>query len=612
MSYLHKCRQIRVRFPAARVRRKGRLALILLTLTVLFILGPLAAQAPAAAPGTPPAAAKGARTILDLQPFSQQSSIRITNARGEEGSATLINLNQEVNVWYLLRLSWNGGVRKEDYHLENANPHKRKILLDAAYPGGLVLQEGAGRSACDLWKTAPRNSLTEARASGATYAPLCGGACYLRNPAKGYRTAIESAAEFLRDNIPAGEKIETFLRDEFIVGTYREKAKTQEEQRQPPAGPPRVRQGNLPASAWLDPRQRDQIIASSHLGIDIGEPAPQGISPGSWYPAKDIPGVSVSLIAARMIAPEILGSYRRVVSGLDAVEADSLVYLCAFDLDRFEIKFSRGTDHPRVGWADRVLERMQDKSLPGPDGIGDVAPLVSTGLISPGDAVRTAAAFTGGFKRTHGAFIWGELATRNAGSHYGFIESGVVFSRLQPGLSTLYTLVNGRMEMDTWTESENRLLPGVASARQNGVPIITAFDPVTAISVPGPLVTRWGEGNWSGSQDKKLRTLRAGAAVQEIDGKRFLVYAVFTSATPSAMARVFQAYRCRYAMLLDMNALELTYMAVYKRQGPNLIVQHLIRGMAEVDRSVKGKYLPRFFGYPDNRDFFYLLRKEAS
>ena len=131
------------------------------------------------------------------------------------------------------------------------------------------------------------------------------------------------------------------------------------------------------------------------------------------------------------------------------------------------------------------------------------------------------------------------------------------------------------------------------------------------MSVPGPLVSRWGEGNWSGSVDRKLRTLRAGAALQEADGKRFLLYAVFTSATPSAMARVFQAYRCGYAMHLDMNALEHTYMALYRREGTSLSVQHLIRGMSQVDKSVKGSYLPRFLGYPDNRDFFYLLRKGA-
>ena len=48
----------------------------------------------------------------------------------------------------------------------------------------------------------------------------------------------------------------------------------------------------------------------------------------------------------------------------------------------------------------------------------------------------TVAAFVGGFKRSHGAFRYGPLALVNHGSHYGFMQQGVVFSKLQPGLAT--------------------------------------------------------------------------------------------------------------------------------------------------------------------------------
>ena len=126
-------------------------------------------------------------------------------------------------------------------------------------------------------------------------------------------------------------------------------------------------------------------------------------------------------------------------------------------------------------------------------------PLVSTGLINPMDAGRTVATFTGGFKRDHGAFKYGPLALKNHGSHYGFMENGVIFSKLQPGLATIYVLNDGWVDMKTWTEEDNNLLPKIKYARQNGVPIIAEFDPVTQLSVPGPLVARWGEGNWSGS-----------------------------------------------------------------------------------------------------------------
>jgi hypothetical protein len=77
------------------------------------------------------------------------------------------------------------------------------------------------------------------------------------------------------------------------------------------------------------------------------------------------------------------------------------------------------------------------------------------------------------------------------------------------------------------------------------------------------------------------------------------------------MARVFQAYGCRYAMHLDMNALEHTYLALYVRKGSSIIVEHLIEGMAQLDKASGGRVVPRFLGYPDNRDFFYLVQRKA-
>src|SRR4029450_7284132 len=128
---------------------------------------------------------------------------------------------------------------------------------------------------------------------------------------------------------------------------------------------------------------------------------------------------------------------------------------------------------------------------------------------------------------------------------------------------------------------------------QNGVAILEK-DAGSLRAVPGSRVRDWGAGNWSGSADKKLRTLRAGLCLQESQGKQFLVYGYFSSATPSGMARVFQASGCRYAMLRDMNALEHTYMALYHRQGSRLLTEHLIDGMGEVDGVRDGVMLPRF------------------
>jgi hypothetical protein len=139
---------------------------------------------------------------------------------------------------------------------------------------------------------------------------------------------------------------------------------------------------------------------------------------------------------------------------------------------------------------------------------------------------------------------------------------------------------------------------------------VVEFDEKSQATVPGRLVNKWGPGNWSGSEEMKLRTIRAGVALQSNGRNRFVIYAVFSDATPSAMARVFQAYRCRYAMHLDMNALEHTYLALYRRAGSQLFVDYLLSGMSEVDKMDSGGEVPRFLGYPDNRDFFYVIRRD--
>ncbi len=554
---------------------------------------------------------KHPKTIVELQPFRETSSIEIKDGKGEDGLITLINLNPNINAWFLLQSKWGKGGREGAYHIENADPQTQRPQLGKDNPKGFLLIERVKRLQCDLWGIDSNESLEGRRKSRLPYAALCDSRIYLRNPTKGHQTPIEAATDFLRKTVPGGEEIVSFVRDTFFTYLYDEKAE-KSAQSNSPSGLGTIKESqDGPAAALLNPLQARSLQKPIDLGIKIHESGRNGVIPGTWYEAEDNPGIYVSVIVPNGIAPEIMSSYKNVVNRLDSVELGQLVYLVAFDLSRFDLHYALGTVHPGVGWSEHMASRMRDKSLPGPDGIGTISPLVSTGLINPIDAPRTVAAFTGGFKREHGAFAYGPLAQKNRGSHYGFLENGVIFSTLQSGLSTIYVLNDGWADMKTWAEEDNGLLSRVRYARQNGVPIIMGTDSVTRLSIPGPWVVDWAKGNWSGSTDKKLRTMRAGAALQEIDEKRFLIYAFFWSATPSAMARIFQAYQCRYAMLLDMNALVHTYLALYRRQGSNISVQHLIKGMSEVDMSVKGRYIPRFLGYADDRDFFYLTKKEA-
>ncbi len=594
----------------------GKLGLFLLAVVVAACLGMLIAAKnqdlmgqEATAPKNQVAEYEAAvpKAIEELQQFRQTSSNSIRSGAGTEGMATLVNLNPTINAWYLLKITWQGG-SEIAYHLENPEPRSRKLLLDAKYPLGIEILEGKAHYNCGLFGGGSTNFLDQARSTQLPYAPLCDGRVFLRNPVKGHRTSLEAGAEFFRKEVWGGEQVTTVFHH-LLEDTHRETAAVH-------AGGPGVAvaangeaQGNLPLPATIDPSYADRVLTPSGLGITLENANHTGLRPGAWYSASGNAGIYVSLIEPEQIDKAILESHKAAVNTLGAVEASSLCYLVAFDLDRFNLAYALGTDHPAVDWSEHIQPGIKNPKLPGPDGIGTISPVVSTGLVGPEYTQQTVATFTGGFKREHGAFKFGELASRNYGSHYGFIEDGVVFSKLQPGLATIIVLTDGSLQMKTWEAEDAQLLARIKYARQNGVPLVE-FDERSHSTVPGALVNKWGPGNWSGSEDMALRTLRAGAALQWNGKKRFLIYAVFSDATPSAMARVFQAYRCRYAMHLDMNALEHTYLAVYRRAGSELMVEHLITGMSQVEKSDSGGIVPRFLGSPDNRDFFFVVRRD--
>jgi hypothetical protein len=546
------------------------------------------------------------KNILDLQPFRQTSSTRIASDKGVQGTATLVNLNPAVNAWYVLEVAWQDGSRSS-YHLENPQARSARLFLDPRYPSGIEISQGNTQSPCSLFESRPNGPLDQARNSQAPYASLCDGRLFLRNPTKGHRTKLEAEAEFFRTQVWGGEKVAVIFHH-LLEDSHRETASLTDTTAQGGTGRSGDNAEDAPLPALIDPKYAGRVLTPSGLGITMDN-AHNTVMPGAWYSASGNPGVYVSLIEPQLIERTILESYKAIVNPLDSVEASSLCYLVAFDLDRFDLGYELGTEHPSTEWSDHIQPGMRDAKLSGPDGIGTIGPLVPTGIVSPEFVSKTVATFAGGFKRMHGAFKYGELATRNHGSHYGFAEDGVVFSKLQPGLATIFVFDDGSVQMKTWQAQDDGILPKIKHARQNGVPLVE-FDERSQETFPGRLVNQWGPGNWSGSEEMKLRTIRAGAALQSNGRKRFLIYAVFSDATPSAMTRVFQAYRCHYAMHLDMNALEHTYLALYRRAGSQLFVNYLLTGMSEVDKTDSGGEVPRFLGYPDNRDFFYVMRRD--
>ena len=154
------------------------------------------------------------------------------------------------------------------------------------------------------------------------------------------------------------------------------------------------------------------------------------------------------MIEPQAISTGILTSYPGAVNRLDGVEAAALDYLVAFDLGGIRCRLRAGHRPSARGLVAAPAGGGAQPGLPGPDGIDNVRPLVTNGMVSPALVGDTVATFTGGFKREHGAFKYGDFAGINRGSHYGFIEEGVVFSKLQPGLATLFVLDDGAVAHD--------------------------------------------------------------------------------------------------------------------------------------------------------------------
>ena len=579
---------------ASALASAGRLVPVMVTAAGLSRRSP----APSLAPAERMAeySANRSKSVIDLQQFRELTSLPPSDP--ESVNATLIDLNPNVGSWYVLRLESRDG-ETLSYHLES-QPGVR-IRLDPAYSSGLTLERTAfgsmHSSQCDLWSSGNAVALTDARHSGVVYAPLCDGAVYLRNPIDGHRTPKERVVDLLRDHVWQGEELTSLVKDMFYKDAFLATSNLTAARLGSAAAP----SGEGPMPPRVSAAALDQLVVPVNLEIPLTGETEGQVAVGRWYQTIDNPGIFVTTLRPDLVAEDVVAEQGRRVSALDATESSALAFLVAFDVQQFDMGFRVGTDHPRLDWSDAVQPARRDNSTTGPDGILSAEPLVRTGMLSPTEAIRVAATFTGGFKRTHGALS-------SNGAHYGFIENGVVLSKLQAGLATVIGLEDGSITLKTWTDEDNANLPRIRYARQNGVPILER-DASTGLGKPGSQVRDWGGGNWSGSAAKKLRTLRAGLCMQENQGRQYLIYGYFSTATPSAMARVFQAAGCSYAMQLDMNALEHTYMAIYRPQGATLLTEHLIDGMGAVDGSKDGQTLPRFVSVADNRDFFYLLRR---
>lgn len=525
--------------------------------------------------------AKRAKTVVQLQPWRTATDL--------EPGVSLVDLHPRHHRAFLLT------VGDQTWHLENRSPST--VLVDLAHSNatGIALVHLADDQVerCKPWAGSP-SPLAEARTSGRPYVPICGEHLLVRTTVAGRRSSLEWATELVRGNAPYGEHLASLV-----------KKTTQDRHRKVAAidvGEAAPEEGSGPRPFRMTQQATGKTVSRKDLGFPV--PGPDKVVAGRWLAVEGHDGVFAAALAPGLTAlPEDEPSRTRATSQ-DSAELGALALFMAIDLASFDLEFEVGTEHPAVGWSARALPASVDRSLPGPDGIGTLSPIGLAAQVPPLEATRLEASFIGGFKREHAAFKEGALAEVPGASHYGVVQDGLVFSRLQPGLATLMVTEPGaKVEIRTWTSEDEPELDRVLHARQNGVPLLQDGE-------VSPLIANWRAGNWSGSATGEARTIRSGACIQEGPNGRYLIYGYFTAATPRTMARAFLAAGCRDAIHLDMNALEHTYAALYDRTEDGWWkVHHLDRGMSVLDKQRKGTTLPRFVAFPDNRDFFTVLRK---
>ena len=543
-----------------------------------------------------------ARDIVDIQVNSSHKKM-LTYGKGD---AELIMLNKDFHRWYILRIKWPRLGYYQSFHLENPYPHLQKVTV-SKNKRLLVLSEGKDEINCDLLSKAGRMDLRKAVRSTKPFVKICSDKLFLRNQVVGDMSTKEVAVDFMRDHIWGGEDMiskikDTIYKDAELITADVTMGKTKTANNAASDGP---------APALVSARFEHARTTPGELGIKAEIEEDGTMFMGKWYRSKNNKDIYVGVIQAQAVHENILNSYPRRVLPFDSVEPSAMIYLVAFDLTDLEIGYSVGTEHPKVSYSERTASHLKVPGWPGPDGIGSYFPLAGTGRLNPYDAKRAVATFTGGFKRKHSVFRAGAPSRKNGGTHYGFVQNGVVFSTLHPGLATAYVDQEGVFRIKTWTKEDKSKVNSLMFARQNGLPLV--YRNSKGKVIPGKLVRHNFRGNWSGSKQNTVRALRTGLCAKTVDGRRFITFAYFSAHTPNAMARVFQAYGCDYAMHLDMNMMVHTYLATYHSEvGKPTQIEHIVKDMHWKDRKYGDHKIPRFVVVPDNRDFFYLLKREKK
>lgn len=540
------------------------------------------------------------KALFRLQPYKKW--MLATYDGGSFSSASLINLNSNINTWYVLSLT-NGRNQETTYNLLAVDSNL-KLRLNSESPE-LLIGNPANTYRCNI-EDEITSKFIKRRRDKFSYLPACNNLLFVVIKQDGFRSMVERGAEILRWlGGDTGEEIITGVKSTIFKDKYLVQGETGLLADTSMATMATEADAVLPRAAVAD-RYRYSTIPARSMGLKIHN-SENRLLAGKWYSLQNFPDVYASLIMPGMVSQDVLSTHRSLVNRLDGVESNAQVYLMAVNMSKYTLGWGHGTDHPGVGWSSRARHVKRDNPY-GPDGFNSLDPLITLGHVPPMYWSNTIGTFSGGFQNRHGAFRTGELAMTGKGHHYGFMQDGVMLVSPSNDLATVIVYWDGSVELKVWSEPDKKKLYLMKHIRQNGVPLIHRDE--NGKGIPGKLVKHWGAGNWSGTAEAQLRAPRAGACLIETPKENFLVYAYFSGVTPSGMARVFQAYGCSFALHLDMNSPGQAYASLFspKEEDGGLLDIELL--MTDMYAYMGGnKKSPRFFIKPDYKDFFYIMRK---
>ena len=508
--------------------------------------------------------------------YSQSKTIKMGKF-----SVTLTNLNSYINKWFLLAIQ--GKDYEYNLHLEN-RINSNKIELTHKGLKFTSKKNLAQFSECSLWsKKGTFFAKLDFENHTHTFYQLCDGLVYIRlvKPSNTLLSLTEVTTSFLRKTA-IGEGIINFFKP-TLVGLEAESDPGIKQL----AKPSHTREKELPLPVQMrNLGSYNMISKENQLGIELESKTP--INFGHWNETKMHPGVYVSMFKPDLIDKKIFEQHKSLVYEIKPKELDKLVYIIAYDLDKYSINYAVGTKHPAINQNHKIMGAQADYNKY----------LVPIGSIPPYEIQDAIGVFIGGFKNKHGRFKHGPLKGRT----YGYIQNGVELEPMSPGLATVYLDLEGHVEIAKWPENREeqiKLRKRVVAARQNGAMLIED-------KIPGSHVKSWRNGNWSGSANGLGQSLRSGICMQQREDRRYLLFMAFYSATPSTMARTMQAYSCTQGMHLDMNAHMYLHNALYTvDEADGFKVEYLNQEMLYP----KGSKKHRFIMDNNPRDFFYIKRR---